>query len=163
MAADMASEGYHIPDEPRPGGLARWAVNPVWPFIAVMLGGAWLSWGWFLFNGAAIGSPSRTRERLLVAAGLLGSLLLVAALGWAVAADMLSTSAEIAYAGLGLTVWKLLITYALFTLQSQTIGLFEYYGGKLMNGVGVLLVGGFVLTPLLKQTLPGFARLALLL
>ena len=69
--ADMASDGYHIPDEPRPGGLVRWAVNPVWPFIAVMLGGAWLSWGWFLFNGAAIGSPSRARERLLVAVGLL--------------------------------------------------------------------------------------------
>ena len=50
---------YRIGDEPRPGALARVAVDPMWPLLAVMLGGVWLSWPWFVLNGVVVGSPTR--------------------------------------------------------------------------------------------------------
>ena len=66
----MAVNRYRIADEPAPGSLAVVATSPLWPFIAVMLGGVWLSWTWFAVNSFAVGSPSRRREIIWIVAGL---------------------------------------------------------------------------------------------
>jgi len=44
------TDGYRIADEPRPGALSQLAVNPLWPLLAVMLGGTWIAWPWFALN-----------------------------------------------------------------------------------------------------------------
>ena len=45
-AQHVAGAGDRAPvaDEPLPGPLQRIAVNPFWPLLAVMFGGAWVSW-----------------------------------------------------------------------------------------------------------------------
>lgn len=144
---------YRIQDEAAPGGLVRFAVNPFWPLLGVMLGGVWLSWSWLLFNGFAVGSPTRRQEQFWIAGGLLGAFLISFALLWAAAAEILTTTAEFAYAGLALTAWKLGITYVLYLLQSRTIAIYEYYGGTLRNGLPVLLVAAFLVDPFLGRVL----------
>ena len=46
----VTGSGYRIADEPRPGAMEHLAVDPLWPFLAIMFGGAWLSWPWFVFK-----------------------------------------------------------------------------------------------------------------
>jgi len=62
----VASPVYRIIDEPRPGPLAQIAVNPVWPFLSVMMAGGWLAWPWFALNAFAIGSARKRAEALTV-------------------------------------------------------------------------------------------------
>ena len=38
----VTGSGYRIADEPRPGAMEHLAVDPLWPFLAIMFGGAWL-------------------------------------------------------------------------------------------------------------------------
>ena len=139
----MATSGYHIEDEPLPGPLQRIAVNPFWPLLAVMFGGAWVSWPWFVANGFAIGSPTRRREAAIAVAGLVGSVVLVLAL-LALAGSEILDRPTLRYAAVGLTVWKLGVSYWLYTLQSRCFGLYEYFGGPVQNGVLVLVAAAFL-------------------
>jgi len=52
---------YRIIDEPRPGGLERFALPPLLIFI---VGNLLLPWGWLLFvwNALALNGPQRNRE-----------------------------------------------------------------------------------------------------
>lgn len=146
-----ASRSYHIEDEARPGALAHLAVNPLWPLLGTMLGGSWLGFTWFALNSIAVGSPTRTRELVLVAAGFLGSVALVLGLLALNANGVIHDQYDVQYALLVLVLFKLGIAYTLYTLQVSTIGIYEYYGGTLRNGLIVLLVGAFVVrVPLLK-------------
>jgi hypothetical protein len=135
--------GYRILDEPRPGALANAAVSPVWPLLAVMFGGAWLSWPWFAFNAYAIGSPTRRRELAIAAGGFVGTaglvlaLLLLADSGWV-------EGVGISYALVVLVVWKLLISYWLYVLQGRTFALFEHFAGSAKNGLPVVFLGYFL-------------------
>lgn len=157
----MAENAYRIADEPDSGALAGLAVSPLWPFISVMFCGAWLSWGWFVVNAFAVGSPTRWRESLLVIGGLTGSVLLLAAIVMAdrsglIAADYLK------YLFLSLVVWKLGVTYALYSLQSHTIELFEYYGGRLRNGLIVVVAAYLLAVPaMIAKALPSYAWIVL--
>lgn len=155
----MTKTYYRIADEPAPGALAHLAVSPLWPFVAVMFGGAWLSWGWFVVNGIAVGSPTRRREWCWVGAGLIGSALLVFALYQAAGHELLAEN-QLRYAMLLLVVWKLGVTYMLYHLQGHTIELYEYYGGRLRNGVVVVIVAA-VAGPALLAPLPGYLRMVL--
>ncbi len=74
---------YHIPDEPRPAGLAHMTVNPFWPLLCVMFVGAGFSWAWFVLNGIAMGSPTRRRELWIAIGGLLGNAVLLIGVSWA--------------------------------------------------------------------------------
>ena len=71
--AGAASQRYRIMDEPSPSSVARWAVKPFWPLLATMMAGTWLGAPWFVFNGFALGSPTRRREIVLALVALLGS------------------------------------------------------------------------------------------
>ncbi len=149
-----------VPPPDRPGAFAAWAVRPIWPLFAVMFGGAWFSWPWFLWNSFAVGSPSRGKEIAWVVAGVVGSLGMVFALDWAYRSGVISGTA-LPYAFLALVVWRLAVSYRLFQLQERTIELFEYYGGAVKNGVFVLLAGSFFLGPRLARALEGhLVRLA---
>ena len=150
---------YHIEDEPRPGRLARWSVNPVWPLFAVMFGGAAWSWAWFTVNGAALGSPTRRREIVWVLAGLAGSLVLLAGIS-ALAEAGLIEKLGTRYALAGLTVWKLAVSYRLYLLQSRTFDIFEHFGGQVKNGLPVVVVAYF-LTSKLSAGMPTFWALIL--
>ncbi|MBI2839115.1 MAG: hypothetical protein HYX75_12415 [Acidobacteria bacterium] len=144
---------YRLPDEPHPGSLAQLAVRPFWPLLGVMLGGAWLSWPWFVVNGFAVGSPTRKRELALAACGFAGTIALVTLI---LRVDQMYdlSRATANFALLAITVWKLAISYSLFAHQSRSFGLYEYYGGKVKNGVAVVLVA-FFLEPRLVGSIPG--------
>lgn len=155
----MSAGAYRIADEPTPGGLSHLAVNPLWPFVSVMFGGIWLSWSWFLLNGIAVGSPTRKREWLWVGAGLAGSVLLIFGLLTLVDNKVIAKE-YIKYAFLLVVVWKLGVSYVLFSLQSHSIELYEYYGGRLRNGAYVIVAAYFV-SPGIMEGLPAVLRILL--
>ncbi|MEM9192000.1 MAG: hypothetical protein AAGF12_22695 [Myxococcota bacterium] len=130
--------GYHIVDEPRAGKFSRLVVNPFWPLLALMLGGAWIAWPWFVFNGVAMGTATKLREYALVAVAVLSSFIL----GLLIIA--LYPDAELEAEGwrwalVGLRVMKLAFAYWLFVLQERSIGLHRYFGGPVRNGVAILI------------------------
>jgi hypothetical protein len=151
--------GYQIADEPRPSSLARFAVNPLFPFLAAMLGGVWIAWPWFAFNSFAIGSPTRKSEILWLAGGL--AVVVVLTLGLIAGVNTRALpSAAAPYAGLVLSVAKLAVLYAVFLLQSRTVEIYQYYGGVLANGVWGLLLSFYFRGPV-TDGMPTLVRLVL--
>ena len=139
----MPADEYRIADEPRPGALSHLVVHPLWPLLAFMLGGVWLSWPWFVFNGIALGSANRKRELLLAGLGLLGSFVIIFGLFALVASETVTGKLNVRFLLLGLTVWKLAISYILYTLQESSFEIHEYYGGAVRNGLLIVLLGAF--------------------
>lgn len=151
--------GYQIADEPAPSTLARYAVNPLYPMLAAMFAGVWLAWPWFAFNSFAIGSPTRRAELAWLVAGLL----VPPAVGWALIVAVGEGSLPSAagpYVGLSVIVLKLVAVYAVFLLQSRTIEIYEYYGGKLVNGIWPVIAAVYLGDRLLAD-LPILLRLML--
>lgn len=134
---------YRIDDEPRPSKLAHLAVKPLWPLLGLMLAGSWLAWPWFALNSLAVGSPTMRKELVWLATAIVGSLLLIAAILYLDKQHILVDNRHAKYALLMLTLWKLGTGYAIFTLQSRTLELYEYYGGILRNGLIVVLAAAF--------------------
>ena len=155
----MSIDSYRIEDEPTPGTLSSFAVNPLWPFVAVMFGGVWLSWSWFLLNSLAVGSPTRKKEIVWIVSGLIVSTALVLVILFMVGQGIIQDG-HLKYYLLIITVWKLAVTYSLFNLQSHTIELYEYYGGQLKNGVFIVIAAVFV-SPAVTGSMPPVLRLVL--
>ncbi len=141
---------YRIEDEPQPGALAQWVVDPLWPLLTIMFGGAALSWIWFVWNGFAVGSPSRKKELALAVGGFFGSFAILIGIIFLADAEILSGLAT-RYALIVLTVWKLGISYWLYTLQTRGFHLYEYFGGAVKNGLLLALVGGYFFQQLLYK------------
>ena len=147
----MPAATYHIPDEPTPTRLSRLAVNPIWPLLSMMLGGVWLSWPWYLANGAFIGSATRTRELAFVIGGLLGSA--------ALAVGILTLEPELprhagAYLVIAIIGWKLGVTYWLQTLQGRSFALLEYFERRRFRSGFLVVAAGFILRQQLVEHLP---------
>jgi hypothetical protein len=141
----MASSAYRIQDEPAPSGLGHLIVNPVFPLLSIMFAGAWLALPWFAFNAFALGSPTRRKELALALAAPVG--LVAISLGLAVAYTLLKLpEASLPYLRVLLIVWKLAVAYWLFDLQKRGFALHEYFGGRVRNGV-LVLVAGLMLRP----------------
>ena len=155
------SATYRIQDEPRPGAMGHLVVNPVFPLLALMMGGAWLGIPWFIFNSFAMGSSTRRKETMLAVLLVPGTLLLFILLGTLVSLDVLTTS-SLPYAGVSITVWKLAVGYALFNLQQRNFALHEYYGGVVRNGALVLVASIFI-GPRILMALTGGNRFLLAL
>jgi hypothetical protein len=155
-------EPYRIADEPRPGTLSRFAVQPFWPLLAVMFGGPWLSWPWFVFNGFAIGSPTRNRELTLAVVGFAGNVVVSLLVGLLVVRELVPDSAR-PYLFLVGVVWKLGVSYRLFSLQARTFGLYVYYGGAVQSGAIVLVAGYFLGRSLLPRVLDAVPLLRLVI
>lgn len=134
---------YHIADEPAPGPLSRFAVNPIFPLLGLMLGGAWLAWPWFAFNSWAVGSPTRRKEAVWLVAGLI-ALVASSALVFRLSEAEIVPRAAVPYLVLAIVVVKLAVAYVVYALQSQTVEIYQYFGGKLQNGVWVAAASYFV-------------------
>lgn len=150
---------YHIEDEPRPGPLGHLVVDPVWPLFGVMFGGAVLAWPWFVWNGFAVGSPTRFREAAVAAAGFAGTILLLVVLG-VLASNEAISGLGVRYALIGVTVWKLGVSYWLHVIQSRSFHLYEHFGGTVKSGLGIVFVGA-LLVPRALAGLPDFWTLVL--
>lgn len=145
MTVQTAS--YRILDEPQPGALAKHAVNPTWPFLALMLVGGWLAWPWFVFNSFALGSNGKKRELAWVVGGVTGIVALIATLiAFRLAVD--GSKPWIPYLRLIPIVWKLLIAYVVFLSQQRSFEILETYsdgtGEGSRIGAAPLLIGMFV-------------------
>lgn len=134
---------YRIDDEPQPGALAQWVVDPLWPLFAIMFGGAALSWTWFVWNGFAVGSPTKQRELALAVGGLVGSFALLIGIVSLNQAGVLS-DVGVRYAQVGLTVWKLGVSYWLYVLQGRSFHLYQYFGGAVKSGFMLAFLGGYL-------------------
>ena len=134
---------YQIADEPAPGNLARFAVNPVFPLLALMLGGVWLAFPWFAFNSIAVGSPTRRAELAWLVGGLLAFVVICVAIIAAYESGLISENG-LPYAILALVVAKIGVGYAVHVLQSRTIEIYEHFGGVLQNGVWGVAAAFFV-------------------
>ena len=73
---------YTLADEPQPSGLQHLVVNPLWPLFGFMFGGAWLAFPWYVFNGFAMGSPTRKREAAVAGATLMLAFSVFGMLSW---------------------------------------------------------------------------------
>jgi hypothetical protein len=138
---------YRIVDEPTPSGLERFAVDPLFPLLAAMLAGTWLAWPWFAWNAAALSSATRRKEWLLC----LGYPVV-----WCTATAVLAFSVErygpipdriLPYVPIAFTAVRLVFGYLIQLLQADARELFEYFGGRVRNGLPVLLVGMFLVRP----------------
>jgi len=133
------SVSYKICDEPTPGLLSKFAVNPLWPLLGIVTGGIWLSWPWFVFNALALGCPNLRKTIVWVCVGLLGATSIVAVLLYLDRIEVITNKIQVQYGLLVLDIFRVAVTYRLLVLQSQTIELYEYFGGELRNGLPVLL------------------------
>lgn len=129
---------YRIVDEPAPGAWAPWVVDPLFPFLASLLGGFVCGWIWFLVNDHAIGNPRRRATQSTVFVGVIGSLLLVGLLLKADQAGIVTPDTA-PYAGLVIVVWKILVTYRLHIAQQMPFELFSYFHVPQMNALPILL------------------------
>jgi hypothetical protein len=152
--------GYQIADEPAPTSLARFAVNPIFPLLASMIGGVWIAWPWFAFNSIAVGSPTLRSELAWLGTGLVVMFAAAAAIVLAVGAGILPVAAA-RYAFVCVAVMKLAFVYAVYVRQARTIEIYAYYGGVLRNGVLVLVLL-FVIGNAFLDALPIIPRVVLL-
>ena len=145
------NRGYTIIDEPRPGSLARLAVDPLWPFLALMVGGPWVGLPWFVFNGVAIGSASLRKEITWALVALVtqvaiwsGVIVLVGALGLG--------KLELGYLRFVPIVSMMTWGYVLHFNQARSAQLFVHFGGRLHLG-WPLAIGASVARPWVADAL----------
>lgn len=154
----MAGATYRIIDEPAPSGLAKFAVNPVWPFFALMFAGAWLAYPWWILNGFATGSPARFKTIALVVAAVLGTGVLLAAYYY-LAGNFVITTSNAPYVALVFPVFKIAMGYWLYITQSQSFEIYEYYGGLVKNGMPFVFIGYLLRRPLMDFLPPGVLQI----
>ncbi len=150
---------YEVADEQRSGG---YAVSPLWPLLALMFAGGWMAWPWAILNSYWLDSPTRKHEIYWAAFGAVGSMLIAAAiLIWSNEAQSEADAVvRLRYALIALSVFKLAVGYRIYMLQSRTLELFEFYGGRLRNALPIVLLG-FVFRSTVAGLLPmAFLRLA---
>lgn len=129
---------YQIADEPVETSLRAYVVRPSAPLLAIMVGGAWLSWPWFAFNAIAMGSPTKRKEIALCAAAFVGTGVLAALVIALARAGVIPAGPPEQIALLAVTAFKLAITYYIWLLQERTFHVYEYYGGTVRGARAVL-------------------------
>ena len=145
----MSRATYRILDEPVARGLHLPALNPFWPLLGMMFGGAWLGVAMFVFNAIALRGPTFAREVGIAGAILLGAPLIVFLIGFALNQHWLNEAA-IKYALLLVVAWKLSLAYWIFFLQQQSHALHEYFERRPRNpqlasvGPALVVVGSLV-------------------
>jgi hypothetical protein len=133
---------YEIADEPVDSGqFGNLAVSPEAPLLAAMMAGAWMSWPWFIVNSLAIGSPTRRREISLVLLGFVGSVILGMFTYTLVDAGIIVSTVALQLALLVITAWKLAVAYYVSIVQGRTFHVFQYYGGRIRQPWGLLVLG----------------------
>lgn len=118
-------------------------MRPFWPLLGAMMGGAWLGLAWFVFNSIAVGSPHKKAELAWAVLGLAGAIGLAFGVFWAAGAFQLDKQ-QVKLAVLVLTLWKITVYYAIYTLQMRSFDIYEYYGGKTKNGMLLVFLAIFL-------------------
>src|SRR5687768_799073 len=131
----MASATYRIEDEPTPGGMAKLTVNPFWPLLALMLAGGWLAWPWFVVNALAMGSSTRRKEIVVLAAGVVGLALASMALAALAASGGLPKPIIPYVVNVAFPITKLAIGYVVYAKQVRSFQLFQHFGGTVKSGM----------------------------
>jgi hypothetical protein len=144
--------GYQIIDEPRSGPLSAVAVDPLWPFLALMFAGPWLGLPWFVVNALAIGSATQKKETLWVAAALAGQFALWGGLFWLVDEVDVGKIA-VGYLRFIPIVWILGFGYVLHFSQTRSAQLFVYFGGRFRVGWPIAIAGGIYGRPFVAHAL----------
>lgn len=130
---------YVIADEPRPGLQQKFIVNPILPLFYFMFGVSLLAWIWLAFNSQAMGSGRKTREWLVLAAGLLGAVLLSLVALYLVNAGVVP-AVYAKYLIQMVLVWKIFITYWVVMLQYPCHELYLYlHPDQSKNNIGVVI------------------------
>ncbi|CAN95877.1 MULTISPECIES: hypothetical protein [Sorangium] len=132
------SAAYTIADEPRPGRLAEYTVNPFWPLLTTMLAGSWAGLPWFIFNGKAMGSAGFRREALIAALTPVAAVVL-AQLSALIISALHLPDRSLAYAFVIITAAKLGAAYWLYTSQHRSFGIYEHFGGRVRQGAAVAI------------------------
>ena len=135
---------YQIADEPVETSLRAYVVRPSAPLLAIMVGGAWLSWPWFAFNSFAIGSPTRRKEVSMCVAAVLGTAALAGVFLALWNRDIIESKAAIRIGLHALSSFKLKMAYAICNVQSRTFHVYEYYGGTVRKAYSVLMAGYYL-------------------
>lgn len=149
------SVSYHIQDEPIGGPRRLPALDPFWPLVAMMFGGAWLGAAAFAVNAWILRGPTWLREIGLALAVLVGAPLILVGLAMLRSAGVLPKAA-FDYALLSIVAWKLGLAYWIFFLQQNSHALYEYFGGAASRAqtvpIGALLViaGGYLKPQVVK-------------
>ncbi len=130
----MGQAGYTIADEPRPGALQRFAVNPLFPLLGLMLGGTYLGFAWFALNAFALGSSRAGRELGYAIAGAAGTTVLLFCLGILHSSELISLT-TLRYVMQLVIIWKLGFGYLIHQSQQVAQELIELYGGELSSGI----------------------------
>jgi hypothetical protein len=150
----VSTATYRIADEPQPSPLARLAVDPIWPLLTTMVGGLLIGWVWLALNSSLIGSPSRRRELLLMAAGLITLMLLPFAL-WTTG-DLIRDATGWtlnSYLLIAVPACKLYVTYLVYFRQSAAFEIYAAYGGASAPGFIVVLAAAFVGRPVIAAVI----------
>jgi hypothetical protein len=155
------STKYLIADEPRPSKLSQHVVNPQWPMLAQMLAGSWLALPWFLFNSIALGSPNWKKDLGWILVSLIGSLLLLLAIEYAIDLKII-TGIWAKMSFLAIVALRLWVAYSLFFSQSSVFELWQYYGGIEKNGLILLMLASFLIRPFIDSSVDGLLRFSLL-
>lgn len=131
---------YEIIDEPAPGALAQLSTNPMWPLLAVMVASPVYGWLWFIINSFAIGSPTKIREIIVSLMGMVFISFFYLFLSELKQSETIYLD-YIEYIRFSGVIVYISISYYLFVVQTQPFQLYEYFNGKVINGVPVLVIG----------------------
>jgi len=134
---------YQIIDEPQASKLSKATVDPMWPLLAFMLGGALFSWGWSAINSFALNSPNRKRELLIVFMALLAFIAMYLSLNKLLSNGYLE-GINIQYIKVLIVSLELIFCYKLFLMQKNSFDIYEYFNGKVASPIIGLLLALFI-------------------
>ncbi len=133
---------YQIIDEPQASKLSKATVDPMWPLLGFMLGGALYSWIWSAINSLALNSPNRKKELLVVFAALLAFITMYLSLNKLLVNGYLE-EVNVQYIKLAIISLELIFCYKLFLMQRSSFDIYEYFNGKVASPIIGLLLALF--------------------
>lgn len=147
---------YQIIDEPQGGKLSHTTVDPMWPLLGFMLGGALFSWLWSAINSIALNSPNRNRELFTIGVAISVFIAMYAGLG-ALMTNGLVDGINPEYIKVAIISVELIFCYKLYLMQRGSFDIYEYFNGKVASPIIGLFLALFM-----GRKLETFALLILL-
>ncbi|WP_215398957.1 hypothetical protein [Rheinheimera oceanensis] len=130
---------YQIMDEPRGSKLSKVTVDPMWPLLGFMLGGALFSWTWSVINSFALNSPSRNKELITVFIALFIFTLMYLGFGTLYSKGYLD-GINTQYIKMVIISVELIFCYKIFLMQRDSFDVYEYFNGQVAHPVIGLLI-----------------------
>ncbi|NKF48995.1 hypothetical protein G3R49_00200 [Shewanella sp. WXL01] len=130
---------YQVIDEPQHSKMSKVTVNPMWPLLSSMVGGALFGWLWFAVNSFALNSPNRGKELLTIVIALFVFVAAHVATGIFLNNGYLK-GIPVDYVILILLCMKLVFSYKLFLMQMKSFSVYTHFEGKVANPVAGLIL-----------------------